>query len=265
MIDLSVIVHQLLNAFSPVWYLIPILAFALITRLPWFKGLMGEVVINFSTKWLLDKAQYHLIKDVTLPTENGTTQIDHIIVSVFGVFVVETKNIRGWIFGNSNQGTWTQKIYRHTHKFQNPLRQNYKHVKTLQTILELNNEQIHSVIVFIGDSVFKTDMPDNVTYGGDYARYIKSKTTPVLSKEKVNEIIQKIETERLTSSLKTDFKHAQHVKNIIEKKRSETSPDCPKCGSTMMLRKVKKGPNIGKQFWGCKKFPHCRGTVKYNA
>lgn len=63
--------------------------------MPWFKGMLGEFVINVSAKLFLDKKQYHLIKNVTLPTEDGTTQIDHIIVSKFGVFVVETKNMTG--------------------------------------------------------------------------------------------------------------------------------------------------------------------------
>ena len=43
--------------------------------------------------------------------------------------------MKGWIFGLANQKTWTQKIYKHTNKFQNPLHQNYKHVKTLEAQL----------------------------------------------------------------------------------------------------------------------------------
>ena len=93
------------------WYLRPLFLFAIIIQSPWFKGLMGEFVVNLFAKWKLDKDVYHLIKNVTLPTDDGTTQIDHIMVSVYGVFVVETKNLRGWIFGSPNQKTWTQKIY----------------------------------------------------------------------------------------------------------------------------------------------------------
>ena len=169
------------EVFVALWYFIPLAILVGIVKSPWFKGVMGEFAINLSAKWRLNKSQYHLIKNVTLPTGNGTTQIDHIIVSVFGVFVVETKNMKGWIFGNPNQKTWTQKIYRHSSKFQNPLHQNYKHVKTLESLLGLNEKQVHSVIVFVGNSKFKTEMPENVTYGGGYAKYIKSKTTPVLT------------------------------------------------------------------------------------
>lgn len=173
--------------------------------------------------------------------------------------VVETKNMKGWIFGDSNQKTWTQKIFSHSNKFQNPLHQNHKHVKTLQTLLELNDNQIYSVVVFIGESTFKTEMPENVTHGGGYIRYIKSKTEVVLTKPEVDEIVSKIESSRLTSSFKTNSEHIRHVNNIIADKNSGNS--CPKCGNSMILRESKQGQNIGRKFWGCSNFPKCRGVV----
>ncbi|MCI5211424.1 MAG: nuclease [Candidatus Electrothrix sp. ATG2] len=256
--DFLPIIKQLLGAF---WYLLPLAILAAILKSPWFKGVAGEFIVNVLAKWLLDNKRYHLIKNVTLPTDDGTTQIDHIIVSIYGLFVVETKNMKGWIFGGPNQRTWTQKIYKYSKKFQNPLHQNYKHVKTLESLLELNEEQIHSVIVFIGDSSFKTKMPENVTYGGGYIRFIKSKTSPVISESEVDKIIKKINEGRLASSFKTNREHVKHVKDIIEKKENNSVPRCPKCSSAMVLRKVKKGQNVGKKIWGCTKFPRCRGIV----
>jgi hypothetical protein len=126
--------------------------------------------------------------------------------------------MKGWIFGSPTQKTWTQKIYKHSNKFQNPLHQNYKHVKTLATLLSLNGQQLHSVIAFVGDCTFKTDMPENVTYGNGYAKYIKSKKTPVLSESEVIEIVKKIEHKRLNPSFKTNYKHVKHVKNIVANK-----------------------------------------------
>jgi len=240
------------------WFLIPLVLIVGLLKSPWFKGMVGEFIVNLSTWIFLDKEQYHLINNVTLPTENGSTQIDHIIVSKFGVFVVETKNMKGWIFGSPNQKTWTQKIYKHTSKFQNPLHQNYKHIKTLESLLGLNDQQVHSVIVFIGDSTFKTDMPENVTYGGGYLRYIKSKSQPVLSESEVNEITSKIESGRLTPSFKTNREHVAHVRNEIAEKEKNIAKSCPKCGNSMVIRKAKKGQNVGKKFWGCSNFPKCR-------
>lgn len=169
--------------------------------------------------------------------------------------------MKGWIFGSPNQKTWTQKIYKHSSKFQNPLHQNYKHVKTLESLLGLNERQVHSVIVFVGESTFKTEMPENVTHGGAYARYIKSKKTPVLTASQVIEIVNKIEQGRLVPSFKTNREHVKHVKNIVAGKGKNSVPNCPKCAGLMVLRETKKGQNVGKKFWGCSKYPQCRGIM----
>jgi len=255
--------------FSPIyqtlfslWYLIPLFIFAAVINSAWFKGVFGEFIVNVFAQWQLDKDTYHLMKNVTLPTENGTTQIDHIIVSPYGIFVVETKNMKGWIFGSPKQKMWTQQIYKHKNKFQNPLHQNYKHTKTLEALLELEESQVHSVIVFIGDSTFKTPLPDNVTYGMGYIRYIKSKTESVLSELEKDRIIETIQNGRLKASFKTNREHVSHVKEIIAEK--ESKQPCPKCGSEMVIRETKKGENKGKQFWGCSTFPKCRTMKAYD-
>ena len=249
----------LYSALAGFWYLIPLFIAVAILRSPFFKGFIGEVIVNLAAKLFLDKKHYHLIKNVTLPTEDGTTQIDHIIVSTYGVFVIETKNMKGWIFGRVNQPYWTQQIFKHKSKFQNPLRQNYKHVKTLQGLLDIDSNHIHSLIVFVGDSTFKTEMPENVTYAGGYIRYIKSRQEQVLSNASVRLIIQQIEKGRFNRSIRTHVDHAKHVQKIVEKK--EAQPSCPKCSNPMVVREVKKGKNVGKTFWGCSRFPKCRGMV----
>jgi hypothetical protein len=193
-------------------------AVAIILKTPWFKGWIGELQINLITKFFLSKDTYHLIKNVTIPVDGGTTQIDHVIVSRFGVFVVETKNLRGWIFGKEGDAYWTQKLYRHSEKFQNPLRQNYKHTKTLSEILGISEDKMHSVVVFTGDSSFKTDMSENVTNPRGYIRYIRSQTKPVLAEGEVSRIIKSIAEKRLVPGLKTHFQHVKHVKDIKAEK-----------------------------------------------
>ncbi|WP_152205081.1 nuclease-related domain-containing protein [Marinobacter changyiensis] len=215
--DPSVLLQPLLHF----WYFIPLLLLLAVLRSPWFKGHLGEFIVNVSARLFLDKDRYHLIKNVTLPTEDGTTQIDHIIVSRYGVFVVETKNMKGWIFGNAQQRQWTQKIFRHNQKFQNPLHQNYKHVKTLQALLGLTESQIHSLVVFLGDATFKTEMPPNVTKGRGYLRFIESHLNTVLTPEQVSEVIERIAARRLTASFKTHRAHVRHVQEIVAGKTQQ--------------------------------------------
>jgi hypothetical protein len=259
--DLSIYLNMMIYA---AWYLIPIFIFAVIIKSAWFKGVLGEWQVNLLIKFFLDKNDYHLIKNVTLLTDDGTTQIDHIIVSKYGIFVVETKNMKGWIFGSENQKQWTQQIFKHKSKFQNPLHQNYKHVKTLESLLPIehskNTDVIFSVIIFIGDSTFKTKMPNNVTFARGGINHIKSKTDLVLSDAEVTNIIETIESGRLARGFKTNRQHVKHVQEIIEEKFDTKS--CAKCGSEMVLRKASKGKNAWNEFWGCSSFPHCRNVVE---
>jgi len=245
------------------WFLLPLAVLAAFFKSPWFKGVAGEAVINLSAWLFLDHQEYRLIRDVTLPTADGTTQIDHVIVSAYGVFVIETKNMKGWIFGQLHQRQWTQKIFKHTNRFQNPLRQNYKHVKALQDLFGLDDDQIHSLVVFVGDSKFKTPMPENVTYGGGYIRYIKSKRRLMLLPSKVEAIEQEIANYRLPSSLATRRAHVQQVRDSVAKRESEHT--CTKCGSPMVMRKSAGGRNPGQLFWGCSSFPKCRHTASFDS
>ncbi|MBL4765845.1 MAG: NERD domain-containing protein [Colwellia sp.] len=253
---LDIYFNMILNM---VWYFIPLLIFITLINSAWFKGVLGEWQVNLLIKFFLDKNQYHLCKNVTLPTQDGSTQIDHIIVSRFGVFVVETKNMKGWLFGSVNQKQWTQKIFKHSSKFQNPLHQNFKHVKTLEACLEIDKCAIFSVIIFVGDSTFKTKMPDNVTFARGGIDYIKRKTETLLSSEEVADVIAQIEKGRLTRGFKTNYQHIKHVKKIVREK--EKTKSCSKCGANMVLRKATKGKNAGNEFWGCSAFPKCRNVA----
>ena len=94
-----------------VW-LIPIIVVVSILKSPWGKGQMGELFVRFMLRLRLDKTVYLPLHNVTLATPDGSTQIDHVLVSRFGIFSIETKNMQGWIFGSERQAEWTQKIYK---------------------------------------------------------------------------------------------------------------------------------------------------------
>jgi restriction system protein len=260
--DFSVdLIGMVISAALKVWYIFPVIILTFIIKTPWFKGVFGEFQVNLILK-RLSQNEYHLIKNVTLQTEDGTTQIDHIVVSKFGVFIVETKNMKGWIFGSANQKQWTQKIFKHSSKFQNPIHQNYKHLKTLEAKFDINIDKLFSVIVFIGDSTFKTDMPENVTYASSCLSYIRSHSAELLNQQQVMETIKNIESSCLERSFSTNQTHKTHVRKIIKQKTNEKL--CTKCGSGMVLREAKKGQNAGCTFWGCSNFPKCRVVEKFN-
>jgi hypothetical protein len=227
-----------MNEVLKLWWIIPILLVIAVVKSPWFKGLLGEALVKFAARLRLPSETYHPIHNVTLPTPDGTTQIDHIFVSRFGIFVLETKNMKGWIFGSENQAQWTQNIFKESFKFQNPLRQNYKHVKALESALDVPLETIHSVVVFAGKSTFKSPIRE-----------------PVLSESEVHRVVSQIQSSRLEPSRET---HRQHVQLLKARGDPSAERKCPKCGSSMVLRTAKRGAGAGNQFWGCSAYPKCR-------
>jgi restriction system protein len=250
--DLSMIDYE---ALKPFWWFIPLAIIIGIFKSPWGKGYLGEWIVRLFARFMLDKDTYHLVHNVTLPTPDGTTQIDHIFVSRYGVFVLETKNMRGWIFGGDNQAQWTQKVYKQSYKFQNPLRQNFKHVKVLESALQIPADTIHSVVTFVGGSTFKSDMPVNVTSGVGFISYIKSFREQVFTQDQVSDLLAKIKSGRLAPTFTT---HRAHVQNVKSRSNPNADRRCPKCGSPLVIRTVKTGARVGQQFWGCSGYPQCR-------
>jgi hypothetical protein len=94
--------------------------------------------------------EYKLLTNVYLPKEDGTTtEIDLIMVSATGIYVFESKNYSGWIFGDENTKFWTQSFQSgKKFRFYNPIWQNKKHISVLQKHLGLGSEVFRSYIIF---------------------------------------------------------------------------------------------------------------------
>ena len=113
------------------------LAFVIVTSMvmkayfPQIKGSIGEKRIHRVLEKLGE--EYRIFNDIYVPKQDGQlTQVDHVVVSKYGVFVIETKNYSGWIFGSEKQKNWTQTIYKKKTRFYNPILQNNTHIKALQ-------------------------------------------------------------------------------------------------------------------------------------
>lgn len=227
------------------------------------KGFVGELVVTAGKKLFLDAETYFDVNNVTIPTANGTTQIDHVIVSRYGIFVVETKNMMGWIFGDENQAEWTQSLPGgRKFRFQNPLRQNYRHTRALAEFLCVPHDKLFSIVFFIGECEFKTPMPANVLTQG-YTTYIKSKTDALFSDEEVKAYVEAIKTGMMPKGLLKSFETRRtHLDSLEQRHASITT--CPKCGSPLSLRTVKAGEKAGSRFYGCSAFPKCRFTKPFD-
>ncbi|TKB25147.1 NERD domain-containing protein [Desulfopila sp. IMCC35006] len=218
------------------------------------KGFFGELIVSFFGWLFLDKDIYKKINNITVWENGSSTQVDHILVSMYGIFVVETKNYSGWIYGHQDQANWTQVIYGKKYSFQNPLKQNYRHIKILSDFLNLDTDKFHSVIMFIGESKFKTPMPANVLDRG-YTAHIISKRSFLLHTEQVEQCFRKLKQYKERSSYDD---RSNHIYSLKQRHNSVTN--CPKCGAKLVKRTAKRGKNCGEQFLGCSGYPRCKFT-----
>lgn len=217
------------------------------------RGWLGEKKTTFNMWLSLNTNVYQRFHDVIITANNGTTQIDHILVSTYGVFIVETKNIKGWIFGSEEQAKWMQSLYRKKYSFQNPLRQTFRQKKILSEFLDLDEFVIHTIIYFVGDCEFKTNMPPNVIKSG-LGSHIKKYREHLLSSEEIKRISNQLEKHMSVSTITTK----DHIKSLRERHGSTTV--CPRCGSNLVERTARNGPKSGSQFLGCENYPRCRFT-----
>jgi len=216
-----------------------------------FRGWVGEKITAFKMWLSLSAKTYRRFHHLIIPSKNGTTQLDHLIVSQFGLFIIETKNKKGWIFGSEKQPNWTQALYGCNYSFQNPLRQTYRQKKILSEFLDMDEALVHTVVYFVGDCTFKTPLPDNVLRSR-LGRYIKGHRDQILSPQEVERLVSVLEKHKSESGLTT----RDHLRSL--KQRHSSDEVCPKCGSNLVERTVKRGANVGLKFLGCENYPKCR-------
>lgn len=173
----------------------------------------GEARLSREIRSSFRPPDYHLLNHITIPCKDGTTQIDHLLISRYGVFVIESKDYKGWIFANEKDRNWTQVLYRAKFRFQNPIRQNYKHVCAVRELLDfLDPCAIHSAVVFTGSATFKTDVPDGVFAVSQFLVHVASHKGEVMSANRVQFCVGRIEASRFAITLETDIDHVDRLR-----------------------------------------------------
>ena len=99
----------------------------------------------------MDVKMYVIFDNLILRSNGNTTltEIDHVVVSPYGIFCIETKSHNGNIYGYTTGSKWKQYLGNKSYSFQNPYHQNYKHIKALENLLGPSlKTKIHSYVVF---------------------------------------------------------------------------------------------------------------------
>ena len=243
------------------------------------KGSQGEYLIWDSLQQFPGYKKF--LFNCYLPKRNGeSTEVDLILLHESGIYVFESKNYSGWIFGTETQQYWTQSLpgrYGQAHKvkFFNPILQNQAHLKWLGEYLGIDSHFFYSCIVF-GDECTLKDI--TLTSGRHYvtnrsnlfaaiSSHIQLSITK-LSPEQIDSLYAKlfpltqVDAEQRAQHIKEvkEIQHKQEVAAQAPVASAQGSQDgiCPLCGGRLVLRTATRGANAGNKFWGCSNFPKCR-------
>lgn len=231
-------------------------------RKPTNKGKAGEDRVSLVLRSL--PQEYLVIDNVIIPDQGNspskkyTTQIDHVVVSPFGIFVIETKNYSGWIFGSEKSKRWKQ-TFKTTrgHYFYNPIKQNWGHTFALAERLHLNTRKFKPIVVFSDDCELNVESTTPVVYIYQLKQCILNYMQEIIPQEEVALIYDRLRKNNLVG----DEYETIHVESIeerfIEKETTLRKGRCPRCGGELKLRNGKYGP-----FYGCSNYPNCRFTHK---
>lgn len=235
--------------------------------LPTIKGKVGENKVK-RTLNKLNPDQYIQFHDLYIPIENGkkNSQIDHLVFSTNGIFVIETKNYKGWITGSEHVQYWNQTNYKRKDKFNNPIRQNYGHIQALKEYLGelVESVPIYSIIVFGDDAELKfksefqnatvikrNKLLDVIYESGDSFNLNSFQLKKIQQRLEPLSNLTKEEKNKLAKNHKTEIKT-----NLKQKSNSLKENICPKCGNQLVVRNGKHG-----KFKGCSDYPKCRFTA----
>lgn len=214
----------------------------------------------------LDCEDYRVFNDLLIRDGKYTTQVDHVIISRYGVFVLETKNVHGKVYGGGNAEFWKQYLpdvgykrygYTQEHQLRNPIWQNDGHVKTLRRLVFGNDVPVYGIVVFPDSTDLMVTADKPVLHMCEVVPYIRRYTDAVLSSDRMRsyrgrllEVISVSESDRRS-----------HLDNIhYNKERRDSavaSGRCPKCGGQLVERYGRYG-----RFVGCSNYPECKYILK---
>ena len=215
---------------------------------PSTRGKHGENKVRRVIGETVENEQY-VINDFILVNDGKSSQIDHIVINPHGIFVIETKNYSGEIYGSENQREWTQVLAygKVKNKLYNPLKQNATHIYNVKKIV--GRLPVYSLVVFVQNNTHNIDAKNVIP--------LSALKTALQSGEIILTVEQMQTAYNLLLSNQSDISTKEHVQNIRKQQQNLELGICPRCGGNLVLRNGKYG-----EFWGCSNYPKCKFTKR---
>ena len=219
-------------------------------------------VVGFAGEYWVQKelnklpGEYLFLSDVMLEVDGKTTQIDHIVFSKYGIFVIETKQRNTYITGNEHDKYWIVKAGRKKHYMYNPIHQNYGHKKAIEKILGLDDNQVIDIVCVSGQANLRIKSNKVVRVERLVDRILFEK------EEKIEDYVSMAHRINAMNIVDKNYRkqHIEDIKENINNNNEELRKEvvmnrCPRCGNELVIRKGKSG-----EFIGCLSFPKCKYT-----
>lgn len=211
-------------------------------------GEYGEWLIEFALNKKTIPGRFFVLRNVYVPWKGKTAEIDVLMLHERGIFVFESKNYSGKIYGKADDLQWSQYENGHKNHFYNPIRQNQTHIVALSEFLGIPPDQMTSYVVF-SDRCKLMKVPDStdkvvLIHRGDLVRELRydlRRNTIVFTGEQIENIRNTLK------QVSAGCSREEHIQDLKEK--------CPYCGAPLVKQFNKK---TGYPFWGCSTYPRCQ-------
>lgn len=225
------------------------------------RGEEGERAVAGILSALPEK--FVVMNDVIVPSRTGSAQIDHVVISEYGVFVIETKNYAGFLDGDASESAWQKTHCGRTIEIRNPVMQNSSHVSALSLVLALKKERFVPLVALSPECALSERLSSSLRASGvsvvpfpSVASFVASRRPRVLSRGDVGRLCGELSRVMYRSPLA----RRRHLRSVARSSvRGETDYGrCPECGGKVVLVRGKAG-----LFLGCSNFPSCRFSRKW--
>ena len=223
------------------------------------KGAIGEHLIADTIEFANIKGEAKLWLNVLVPKArkaDQTTELDVIMLHQSGIYVFESKNYSGWIFGREDEQYWTQSLNKNVKtRFYNPVKQNTGHIKQLSRSLSVPAEYFVSYIIF-SDKCKLQKVPSGTTYRiltyhgmlPALKQDLETRTS-LINMLQMRTLAERIEELSMSSTSEAQEAHMENIK------QAQGGTICPYCGADLVER---TGPYS--RFLGCSNYPRCKYT-----
>lgn len=205
-------------------------------------GELGEYKINIQLDQL--PKEYRYLSDLLVinpKAKSGYSQIDHVVITPYSIFVIETKNYQGTIYGGKERKTW---LVNGKFKMMNPFVQNYGHIQALKSFIdEKHHDLFISMVSFTKRCTFKVDLDyrkiasnELIVYDIELSEFIQRKVSvmkihhkePLLTESDILTIFNAFSTANITDP-KAREDHNRLLNTHVSEKKTNTSSTCSVC------------------------------------